>query len=110
MPPAITNNVPPAIPKPDPKKNMKSESSQHSEKAAINVNALVDEYVSFINLMGEAVGKSQKSTKGVEVEWFTGVFYIYKRFLRERKSMEACLEKGENKLSRPGRTIDQAAF
>lgn len=42
--------------------------------------------------MGEAVGKSQKTIKTVpgldtKIDWFTGVFYLYKRFLRERKKI-----------------------
>lgn len=91
------------------RKPLKTESSTHSEKSS--ANSQIEEYVSFINLMGEAVGKSQKATKGLtHIEWFTGVFYIYKRFLKERKNMEAWLDRKQNRLVRPGKAIDQAAF
>lgn len=61
--------------------------------------------------MGEAVGKSQKATKTLhDIDWFTGVYYIYKRFFRERKKIEGWLEEGRNKFSRGGKLLDQVAF
>ena len=51
--------------------------------------------------MGETVAKSSKlSEKLGDIEWFTGIYFIYKRFLYERKQIERWLEKGEPKLTR----------
>ncbi len=97
----------------EPPKNerIKSEASQNSEKLATNIASSIEEYIAFINLMGEAVGKSQKATKPLQgIDWFTGVYYVYKRFIRERKKIENWLEEGLNKFYRGDRPLDQFAF
>lgn len=51
--------------------------------------------------MGEAVSKSQKVCKGfVDVEWFTGIYFLYKRFFRERQKIEQWLEDGVGNFKR----------
>ena len=51
-----------------------------------SVSKQVSEYVHLINKIGEAVAKSSKlSSKLGNIEWFTGIYFVYKRFLYERK-------------------------
>jgi hypothetical protein len=48
----------------------------------------VAEYMHMINKMGEGVAKSSRISNKLDgVEWFTGIYFIYKRFLLERKKI-----------------------
>jgi len=41
-----------------------------------------------VNKMGEAVAKSGKLSKKLEhVDWYVGVYFLYKRFYYERKKI-----------------------
>lgn len=52
------------------------------------VSKQVAEYIYMINKMGEGVAKSSRiSAKLQGVEWFTGIYFVYKRFLYERKKI-----------------------
>ena len=54
-----------------------------------------------VNKMGEAVAKTAKLAKKLEkIEWYTGVYFLYKRFFLERKRIERFLEESVPKLTR----------
>jgi hypothetical protein len=54
-----------------------------------------------INKMGESVAKSSRISEKLEgIEWFTGIYFIYKRFLFERKNVEKWLEKNVPNITR----------
>ena len=60
-------------------------SSQGSKKP---VSKILDEYILMINKIGEAVAKTSRLDKKLEkVEWFVGIFFLYKRFYFERKKI-----------------------
>lgn len=61
-----------------------------------SVSKQVQEYLQMLNKMGESVAKSSKISKKLEpVEWFTGVYFLYKRFMFERKRVEKMLANKE---------------
>lgn len=60
-----------------------------------SVNKIVNEYLLMINKIGEAVAKTSRLDKKLSgIEWFTGIYFLYKRFMLERKKIEKWLEKG----------------
>ena len=58
------------------------------------VSKQVAEYIHMINKIGEAVAKTSKlSSKLGNIEWFTGIYFVYKRILFERKKVLLWLQK-----------------
>ena len=48
----------------------------------------IDEYIYMINKMGEAVAKTAKISKKLQgIDWYVGVYFLYKRFFYERKKI-----------------------
>jgi hypothetical protein len=60
--------------------------------------------VDLINIIGYAGGAPYKSVKEVpNLRPFQSVYFIYKRFYRERKRLEKWLIDETNEFTRPGR-------
>lgn len=60
---------------------MKTGQSNASSTGGKTVRKQIDEYVYMVNKMGEAVAKSSKLIKKLEgVQWYVGVYFLYKRF------------------------------
>ena len=51
-----------------------------------SVSKIVNEYMLMINKIGETVAKTSRLDEKLNgIEWFTGVYFLYKRFTLERK-------------------------
>ena len=54
-----------------------------------------------VNKMGEAVAKTAKISKKLQgIDWYVGVYFLYKRFFYERKKIEKYLLDETPKLTR----------
>jgi hypothetical protein len=65
------------------------------------VRKQIEEYVFMVNKMGEAVAKTSKISKKLEgVDWYTGLYFLYKRFFHERRKIEKYLLEEKPYLTR----------
>lgn len=76
------------------------------------VNRQINNYVDLINIIGYAGGSPYKSVKNLpKVRPFTSVYFIYKRFFKERKKIEKWLVEELAEFYRPGRErLDERSF
>ena len=76
-------------------KSLKEDKETKEKKEIVakqSISTLVNEYLELVNKMGEYVSQTNKISKKLSnVEWFVGVFFLYKRFLYERKKIEKWL-------------------
>ena len=108
-------------PKYDPKSKKESVRYQELQKKGLNkttvkkenqVSKLVSEYILLVNKMGEAPAKSSNmdQNKFGKIEWFTGMYFLYKRFIYERKKIQKWLENGDPMLARDRSQIEEGPW
>ena len=80
---------------------MKTNQSNTSSSKNKSVRKQIDEYIYMVNKMGEAVAKTAKISKKLQgIDWYVGVYFLYKRFFYERKKIEKYLLDETPKLTR----------
>jgi hypothetical protein len=80
---------------------MRTGQSNASSTGNKSVRKQIEEYVFMVNKMGEAVAKTSKISKKLEgVDWYTGLYFLYKRFFHERRKIEKYLLEEKPYLTR----------